>query len=42
MSNLELDEGISNEYKIEAICNSEVYFKKSDSGQRLGLDCVVL
>ncbi len=34
---IELDEGNSKEYEIEAICDSEVYTKKLDNGQLPGL-----
>ncbi len=34
---IELDEGDSNEYEVEAICDSEVYTKESDSSQLPGL-----
>ncbi len=34
---IELDESNSEEYKVEAICNSKVYAKESDSGQLPGL-----
>ncbi len=34
---IELDEGNSEEYEVETIFDSEVYAKKSDSGQLPGL-----
>ncbi len=34
---IELDEGDSEEYVVKAICNSEVYAKKSDNSQLPGL-----
>lgn len=32
---IELNKNNNKEYKVEAICNSEVYTKKSDSGHHL-------
>ncbi len=37
----ELDKGDSKEYKVEAICDSEVYAKESDSDPLPGLDYLV-
>ncbi len=34
---IELDEGDSKDYEVEAICDSKAYAKKSDNGQLLGL-----
>ncbi len=34
---IKLDEGDREEYKVKAICDSEVYAKKSDSDQLSGL-----
>lgn len=37
ISQIKLDEGNSKEYKVEVICDNEIYIKKSDSGHLQGL-----
>ncbi len=39
---IELNEGNSEEYEVEVICESKVYAKESDSGQLPGLYYLVL
>ncbi len=34
-SQMELDINVNEEYKVEAICNSEIYTKKLDNGHNL-------